>query len=208
MIEYIITNVELSWFKKNWIWIVNKIHYRLIYMTTGLEKIPISQGLVTLLHICGGIPTPQLPETLRCVPISSRRAPMSFRRLWSWSSPNIAASISGHQAPILLRWALILPHRVLILHRTASVCVSQCFMTFFKVLLVFYKCFKMCYECFTMINNVLKLLVIHTTIGIGACTLQSLHRRLPITAGIGYNTAEIGNNAARIGNNAVKVIPC
>ena len=30
---------------------------------SGLEKVPISPWLVTLLHICGVIPTPQLPET-------------------------------------------------------------------------------------------------------------------------------------------------
>ena len=41
--------------------------------TVGLEKIPTSQGLVTPLHICRVIPTPQLPnspETLCLVPIS------------------------------------------------------------------------------------------------------------------------------------------
>ena len=32
---------------------------------SGLEKVPISPLLVTLLHICGVTPTPQSPETPR-----------------------------------------------------------------------------------------------------------------------------------------------
>ena len=52
-------------------------------LETGLEKKPISQGLVTLFHICGVIPTPQLPETpsavLRSdVPASNRECFMMF----------------------------------------------------------------------------------------------------------------------------------
>ena len=58
---------------------------------TGLEKAPVSQWLVTLLHICGVIPTLHLPisvETLRqyrqklCwATMSPRRAPMSPHRV-------------------------------------------------------------------------------------------------------------------------------
>ena len=44
----------------------------------GLEKVPISPWLVTLLHICGVTPTPQLPETPR--DLGLRRAERRRRR--------------------------------------------------------------------------------------------------------------------------------
>ena len=47
------------------------------YPNTGMERMPISQRLVTMLHICGVIPTPQShisPETPLRVPVSPHRA--------------------------------------------------------------------------------------------------------------------------------------
>ena len=94
----------------------------------GLEKIPpISQGLVTLLHICGVIPTLQLLETPQQKPISPHRAPVPIAEKKPLSAP----------VPI----ALILSHR------TAS--VSQCFKSF----MIFYMWFTMFYVCFTMFSE-------------------------------------------------------
>ena len=54
----------------------------------GLEKIPISQGLVTLLDICRVIPTPQSP-------ISPETPPLAL--ILQWKAP-----VSSHRAPMLL----------------------------------------------------------------------------------------------------------
>ena len=121
----------------------------------GLEKIPISQGLITLLHICG-----VTTFTNTVIANTSLETLHQYRRI------NVAL-------------------------------IGECFM-------MFSKCFMMFYECFTMLNNVLRCLVSHSTIGIGACTVSN-HcigtTRLPITAGICDNPAGIGNNSR-------KVIPC
>ena len=62
---------------------------------TCLEKIPISQGLVTLLHICGVVPTLQLPispETMRWVPSVDIATPNGGITDVATSSADIVAS--------------------------------------------------------------------------------------------------------------------
>ena len=95
----------------------------------GLEKIPISQGLVTLLHICGVIPTPQLlilPETPHRVPVSS------------------------HQATILLCsvcWAIaVLNANVITSSANIIASNGKCFMMFHNVLKVFYDVLLVAYN--------------------------------------------------------------
>ena len=112
-------------------------------MTAGLEKVPISPWLVILLHICGFIPTPQSPETLREHWYLHAVVPMSL-----------------HLAPKLS-------------HRMASVWVlpdvSQCFKSGSRCFTMFHdasQCFTSVSWCFTMFNNVLRCLVSRTTIGI------------------------------------------
>ena len=113
---------------------------------TGLEKVSISLWLVTLLHICGVIPTSQSPispdysapispVTPRRAPTSPHRAPMSPYRVPM--SPHRAPT-SAHWAPTSShrmtsarspRQAQIFPHRVPVSsHRMTS--VSWCFTMF------------------------------------------------------------------------------
>ena len=58
------------------LWNTYLIYINFAAYDTSLEKIPTSQGLVTLLHICRAIPTTQSSETPRWAPISPRHAPM------------------------------------------------------------------------------------------------------------------------------------
>ena len=51
--------------QKNYLYNYTKCVCIKLSIKAGLEKIPISQGLVTLLHIWGVILTPQSPETPR-----------------------------------------------------------------------------------------------------------------------------------------------
>ena len=102
----------------------------------GLEKVRIPQWLVTLLHICGVIPTPQSPIS----PETQRRY---CRKLCADIAGNSArAPMSPHRAPILS-------------HRMASVLVFcdvsqclKCFMMFHNVLSVSW-CFTSGSRCFT-----------------------------------------------------------
>ena len=88
----------------------NAYYIELQHGEAGLVKIPMSQGLVTLLHICRVIPTPQSP-------ISTETPP---------------------QVPISLRQALVpmfhLEHRCHCFEQR----VFKCFMMFYECLMMFY----------------------------------------------------------------------
>ena len=94
-----------------------------------LEKIPISQGLVTLLHICIVKPTLQSPKSLE--------TPHQLSIL-PWQAPIFTTSPYHHtelqkiphRAPVSPHWALISSHR------TAS--VSWCFKSVSRCLTMFY----------------------------------------------------------------------
>ena len=160
-----------------------------IYLLTGLKKVPISPWLVTLLHICGVIPTPNI--TRNSVPISpatphehlychvERQSRYANRRC-------LCIERQYHQ----VEWRVF--HDV-----------SQCFKSF----MMFYQgssCFTSGYDvlqCFTIFNNVFQCLVSCATIGIrDRAATDRLRGR--------QNSAEIGDEAAGIINITAKVIPC
>ena len=126
------------------------------YPNSGLEKIPISPWLVTLLHICEVIPTPQWWKL---------RASADIALAWNISPCRVPMSPS--RAPISQQTS----HREPILsHQMASVLsyftmfksVSQCFSSgscCFSSGSWCFTCVSQCYTSFswrfTMFNNVL-----------------------------------------------------
>ena len=113
---------------------------------TGLEKVPISPWLVTLLHICGVIPTLQSPTSLE----TPRRC---CRKL------SASADVSASSADVSASSTDIVTFN------------GECCVMFHNVLRVIHnvsQCFTSVSWCFTMFNNVLRSLVSRATIGIAA----------------------------------------
>ena len=165
---------------------------------------PISPLLVTLLHICGVLPTlncrhrrklcADIAKNSARAPISLRRAPMSLRR----------APMFAHRTPISShRMASVWVFRdvsqsfksVSQCFKSVSWCFtsgSQCFMTFHDAS----QCFTSVSWCFSMFNNVLQRLVSCATIGI-ATSATAYHPKVRDNAeGIGNNSTEICDDAA------------
>ena len=133
----------------------------ILHPKSGLEKVPISPWLVTLLHICRIIPTPQSSET-----------PRRYRRTecrCCWPSADVAdrVPILPHRAPISShRMASVRVFHNVLTFKSVSWCFtngSWCFTMFHDVL----QCFASV-SWFTMFNNVLCCLVSRATIGIAA----------------------------------------
>ena len=137
---------------------------------TGLEKVPISPWLVTLLHICGVIPTlrsPIFPET-------QSRYHQKLRASANVATPS--ADISASSAYIVASngecssasWCFTMFHDVSQCFKSVLwcfTCGSRCFTKFVALS----QCFTSVSWCFTMFNNVLQCLVSHATIGIADC---------------------------------------
>ena len=67
----------------------------ILYRAAGLEKVPISVWLVTLLYICGVIPTPQspiLPETPHNVAVPSADVSASGANVSELSADIVASN--------------------------------------------------------------------------------------------------------------------
>ena len=104
-------------------------HYK-----SGLEKVPISPWLVTLLHICGVIPTPQSPSRyLRKLRVSADVSALSA---------DIVA-LNGEYFMVFHNVLRVLHDYLLVVHDVLLVVhdVSECFISVSW--------------CFTMFNNVL-----------------------------------------------------
>ena len=154
-------------------------------LNPGLEKVPISLCLVTLLHNYGVIPTPQSPILLENLRQYHRKLCVSA----NVSTPS--ADVSASNADIVA------------LNGECS-SVSWCFTSGSR-------CFHV---CFTMYHNVLQVfhdvLLFFTMFSksrndrhrcIGDCATGDCLRDHDNAAGIDTNSAEIGDIAA-------KVIPC
>ena len=139
-------------------------------MGTGLEKGPISPWLVTLLHICGLVRTPQSPISLGtpCQYHQKLRASADI----ATASADVAvpsadvAALSGADIVALNGKCFMMFHNVLRVFHVLQVV---------HVLLVVHDllwCITMFYKCLMMFYNVLRCLVSRATIGIG-------DRRLP-----------------------------
>ena len=146
----------------------------------GSEKVPTSPWLVTLLHICGVIPTLQS--------LISPETPHRYLRKLR-TSADVAALSDDVAAPMS--------------HRMAS--VSWCFTSCFHDVS---QCFTSVSWCFTIFNNVLWCLVSRATIIIATSAAADHLRDRENATGIGDNSAEIGNDATGIIDIAAKVIPC
>ena len=156
----------------------------------GLEKVPISPWLVTLLHIClcSVIQTPQLPispETPRrycrklCVsadvaaPSSDVTAPSTDVYALSL---DIVALNGEFKCFMMFDTVLTVFHDVFTSGSWCFTSSSRCFMLFHDVS----QCFTSVPWCFTMFNNVLRCLANRAMIGIG----DSVTAWPPIASGI------------------------
>ena len=130
-------------------------------LATGLEKVLISPWLVTLLHICGVIPTPQS--------LISPETPRRYRRyLCAITDVNApSADVSASSADIVasnnLRMiADVAASNADISTSSADIVASndECFMMFHNVLSVLWcftsgsRCITMFYMCFMMFYDV------------------------------------------------------
>ena len=170
------------------------------YMSHRFGKVPISPWLVTLLHICWVIPTPQSPLLTE--------TPCRYRR-----KLRASADIATPSADVAA------PNR----YRRIKWRVFECFVMFHNVLRVFHvllvahavlrrftmnQSFTSVSWCFNMFNNVLRCLVSRAKIGIGDRAAADRLRYRDNAAGIGNNSAEIGDDTTGIFDIAAKVIPC
>ena len=120
-----------------------------------MEKIPISQGLVTLLHIRGVLPTLQLetsPETPCRVPEMSHRALISPR----WY-PRIEQHVF-ECFTMFNEYFTIFYKRFTIFYSvfwcfTSFIMFYECFTIFYECITMFCECFTMFYECFTIFHG-------------------------------------------------------
>ena len=117
----------------------------------GLEKVPISPWLATLLHISGVTPTPQLPVTprdRRCLRIER----ISLYRMTSARSPTSPRQVptSPHRAPISSHrmMSVRMFHDVSHCFKSVSWCFtsgSWCFTSGLRCITMFNMCFMMFY---------------------------------------------------------------
>ena len=111
-------------------------------LCSGLKKVPISPWLVTLLHICGVISTPQLP----ILPETSREC--RYQRAEGWCCCGERRCLCIERRYRCIEWR-----------------VFECFVMFHNVLWVFHDV-SLCFKCFMMFHNVLRVfhdvaLVVH-----------------------------------------------
>ena len=125
-----------------------------------VTALPIYPWLVTLLHICGVIPTPQSQI--------SRETPRRYRRKLRASADIDASEWRVFECFVMFYECFMMFHNVLrVFHNVLSVswCFtsgSWCFTTFHDVS----QCFTSVLWCFTMFNNILRCLVSRAMIAI------------------------------------------
>ena len=179
----------------------------------GLEKVLISPWLVTLLHICGVIPTPRDRRRRRA---ERRHLRIQRRR------PRIEWPPRDRRRRCPKRRRLHIERRRLRIERRYRriewrlfhdvLSVSWCFTSGSRCFTCVSWCFTCVSWCFTMFYNVLWCLASRATIGVAA----SVPARPSIASAlrdrdnseIGDNSAEIGDGAAGIVDIAANVIPC
>ena len=132
-----------------------------IPLRAGLEKVLTSPRLVTLLHICGVIPTPQSPVTprdRRCRRSERQRLCIErrYRRI-EWPPRDRRCRCPKRRRLHIERWRFRIERRYCRIEWRLFHDVSQCF-----------KCFIMFYMCFMMFYNVLWCLASRAMVGVAS----------------------------------------